>query len=122
MITKLSTPSHIAEGSRVRGDLYFFSEAEVFGTVEGNIRQESLESLAVGQFGWIHGSIRSAGPVLVSGRVDGEIVSDTQVKVLSTARIEGKICAPSIEVRFGAVVNGAFETSQDSIVKLKKVA
>ena len=121
MITKLPTPSHIAEGSRIRGDLYFFSEAEVFGTVEGNVRQESLEPLSIGQFGWVHGDIRSTGPVLVSGRIDGEISSDTQVRVLSTARIEGTIRAPSIEIRPGAIVNGTFD-SQSASTPLKKAA
>ncbi|MBI1859698.1 MAG: polymer-forming cytoskeletal protein [Deltaproteobacteria bacterium] len=122
MITKLSPPSHIAEGSRVRGDLYFFSEAEVFGTVEGNIRQESLEPVSIGQFGWIHGNVKSTGPIIISGRVDGEVSSDTQVRILPTARIEGNVRAPSIEIRSGAVVNGTFDTERVSTTSLKKAA
>ncbi len=122
MIKKLDTVSHIAEGSRIRGDLYFFADAEVYGTVEGNIHQESLEHLAVGPLGWVHGHIHAEGPVIVGGRVDGEIRSSTLIRILPTARIDGNLSCPTVEVQPGAIVNGQFDSQPTSSTRLVKAA
>ena len=106
MLTQLSPPTLISEGTRVQGDLIFFSHAHVFGIVEGALAQQSLEPIHVGKTGWVSGDIRSRGPILLEGRVDGDVESDTQIRVLATATVRGKISAPRVEIRAGAVLDG----------------
>ena len=106
MISNAAAPSLIAEGSRFRGDLSFFSETYVFGIVEGDLYQQSHEAIRVGASGWVHGRVISQGPVVVEGRVEGDIESAESIRLLPTATVSGRIKAPRIEVQGGAVVNG----------------
>jgi len=105
-LNEVAPPTLIAEGTRVRGELTFQSGTQVFGVVEGDVNQQSLESLQVGKSGWINGTITSQGPVLVEGRVDGQIQSATKIKLLPTASVRGALTAPAVEIKPGAVFEG----------------
>ena len=109
MIIEIATPTLIAEGTRLQGTLTFISATKVFGIIEGEVEQQSLEPLQVGKTGWVNGSITSQGPVLVEGRVDGNIHSTTRIKLLPTAVVRGSLMAPSIEIRAGAAFEGEVE-------------
>lgn len=109
MIQEVLPPTLIAEGSRMAGTLTFTSHTHVFGIIEGDVAQQTLESLHVGRSGWVHGAITSQGPVFVEGRVDGNITSTTQIHLLPTAIVHGKLSAPSIVVRAGAIFEGELE-------------
>ena len=106
MVTRISPPTIIAEGSRTQGSLTFFSATQVFGLVEGEISQQSLEPLQIGKTGWVHGTIHSEGPVIVEGRVDGTIRSSTLIRVSRSATIHGSLDAPAIEISAGSFVEG----------------
>src|SRR5271166_452243 len=97
ILTEVTAPTLIAEGTRVRGELTFQSGTQVFGIVEGDLVQQSLESLQVGKTGWINGTITSQGPVLIEGRVDGQINSSTKIKLMPTASVRGALTAPNVE-------------------------
>jgi cytoskeletal protein CcmA (bactofilin family) len=103
---EISAATLIAEGTRVRGDLTFQSGTQVFGVVEGDVTQQSLESLQIGKSGWINGTIQSQGPVLIEGRVDGQIQSATKIKLMPTASVRGALTAPAVEIKPGAVFEG----------------
>ena len=90
----------------------FFSNTQVFGVVEGELIQQSLETLQVGKTGWVHGSIISQGPVLIEGRVDGEITSATKIQLLPTATVHGKLRAPAVEIQAGALFEGELHMKQ----------
>lgn len=107
-LTEIFPPSLITEGSRIQGDLAFSSEAQIHGTVEGDIHQTSPDALRVGRSGWVQGSIESAGPVTIDGKVDGEIRSSQKIRLNQTAIVKGALNAPQIEVRPGAVFDGEF--------------
>jgi cytoskeletal protein CcmA (bactofilin family) len=106
MLIEIAPPSLIAEGSQVKGTLTFHSCTQVFGVVDGDVIQESLEPLQVGKSGWIHGDILAKGPVLVEGRVEGDIRSSTHIRLMPTAMVQGVLSAPSIEIRPGALMDG----------------
>ena len=106
MFIEVSPPTLIAEGTRVQGSLTFHSQTQVFGTVEGELLQQSLETLQVGRTGWVNGSIQSQGPVIIEGRVDGDIVSATKIQLLATATVHGALRAPAVEIRAGAIFEG----------------
>jgi cytoskeletal protein CcmA (bactofilin family) len=106
MVIEISPPTLIAEGTRVQGSLTFFSNTQVFGVVEGDLLQQSLEALQVGKGGWVNGSITSQGPVVIEGRVDGSISSTTKIRLLPTATVRGSLDAPQIEILAGAIFEG----------------
>ena len=106
MMIEIPAPTLIAEGTSLQGSLTFVSTTQVFGMIEGQIAQQSLEPLQVGKQGWVNGSILSRGPILIEGRVDGDIISDTRIRLFSTAIVRGSLIAPSIEIRAGAAFEG----------------
>ena len=107
-ITPISCPSLLAEGSRLLGNLTFMAEAQVFSTVEGEILQQSLEPLTIGKGGWIYGSISAEGPVVIEGRVEGNVYSKLTIRVTRTGYVRGTLVGPNIEVEAGAQVEGEF--------------
>jgi cytoskeletal protein CcmA (bactofilin family) len=109
LLTPYAAPTLITEGSRILGDLRFLSETEIHGTVEGNVDQESLERLRVGKCGWVKGSVRSAGPVQIDGRVEGDVSSQTKIELSPTACVRGVLNAPAIAVAMGAIFEGEFQ-------------
>ena len=119
LLHEVIPPTLIAEGTRVRGELTFQSGTQVFGVVEGDLVQQSLESLQVGKSGWVNGTINSQGPVLIEGRVDGQVTSSTKIKLLPTASVRGALNAPAVEIRPGAVFEG--ELKMKAPAKLKPV-
>jgi len=122
MIHEILPPTLIAEGSRMNGSLTFTSHTHVFGTIEGDVTQQTLEALHVGRSGWVHGAISSQGPVLVEGRVDGNITSTTQIQLLPTAIVHGKLHAPSVIIRPGAIFEGELEMQGRPAQKSKRAA
>ena len=109
MVIEISPTTLIAEGTRLQGSLTFVSGTQVFGMVEGDIDQQSLEPLHVGKTGWVNGTIASRGPVLVEGRVEGNIQSSTRIRLLPTAVVRGALIAPAVDIRAGAIFEGDVE-------------
>ena len=108
MFLELPSPTTIAEGSRILGNLTFSSRAQIFGIVEGEVTQQTPDTLYIGQPGWVQGSISSHGAVIVEGRVDGNIHSLTQIHLLSSATVRGTLVAPNIAIQPGAIINCDF--------------
>ncbi len=117
MLIEIAPPSLIAEGSLLKGTLTFHSSTQVFGIVEGDVIQESLEPIQVGKSGWIHGDIRARGPVLIEGRIEGDIHSATHIRLMPTAMVQGTLSAPSIEIRPGALIDGQLEMEKPKPVR-----
>ncbi len=109
MLSEVSTPTLIAEATRLQGDITFLSGASIFGLIEGNIIQQSSEEISIGKSGWIFGSINSQGPVYIEGKVEGNVVSSHKIKLFSSAMVMGKLTAPTIELLAGAIFQGEFE-------------
>ncbi len=117
LIIQIPTPSLITEGTRIQGDLTFQSNTEIHGTVEGDVHQHALEPIQVGRTGWIKGSLSAAGPVLVEGRVEGDISSLIKIRLSATACVHGTLNAPQIEVRPGAIFEGEFRMKSEKKAK-----
>ena len=106
MIREILAPTMIAEGTRLRGTVAFFSATYIFGLVDGNLDHQSAEPLQIGRTGWINGNIVALGTVIIEGRVDGDIRSSSKVRLLPTANVRGLILAPAVEIQAGAMFNG----------------
>ncbi len=71
----------------------------------------------------IKGGIDARGPVVIEGRVDGNLVSITKIRLLSTAIVHGTLTAPAIEIASGAIFEGDIKTLQKrAAVPIKKAA
>lgn len=113
MLTKVSCPTIIAEGSHLRGDLCFNSETHLYGTLEGNIYNESKDSLQIGKSGWVYGSLFSEGPVFVEGRIEGNITCSTQITLRPTATVLGTLHCSLIRVEPGAYLDGELKMESE---------
>lgn len=107
------TPTVIAEGAHVLGDLKFYGALIVEGEITGNIiAQEGGEpSVTVLDKGLVRGEVR-APSVVVSGRVKGDIHADQLVELANGAVVEGNVYYTVLEVAKGAQVNGSLVQGQ----------
>jgi cytoskeletal protein CcmA (bactofilin family) len=101
----------INQGCRITGVISGTGNYLVSGEVAGDSDVEGTVTLSVD--GHWEGTIRADG-VIVSGRIEGEIVATGKVEITSTARISGNVTAEAIAVAEGAVVDGVMQTTGQS--------
>jgi cytoskeletal protein CcmA (bactofilin family) len=106
VILEIASPTIIAEDSRLQGEMTFSSPVQIYGLIEGNIQQQSHETLLVGNSGWVRGDISTQGIAIIAGRVEGNIHSMTKVELLPGATVRGTVVAPQLVIRPGANLNG----------------
>ena len=105
------TATLISEGCRIAGVLTGTCDFQVSGEVEGDCEIDSTLMLAKG--GLWKGTIRAEN-VIVSGHVEGDILSSGRVEITDTARITGTVTGEAIAVAEGAVVEGIMKTTSQS--------
>lgn len=98
-----STPSVIAPGMKIIGDLETSGVVKIDGAVEGSIR--GARQVLLGRSGTIQGDVHAEEAVL-AGKVVGTVVAVERVEVQSTSRIDGDIHTKSIIVLEGGMING----------------
>lgn len=94
---KLVAASLIAEGVVIRGDITTDGEMQLDGAVEGDV---TAGRLTIGETGAVTGTVK-ADIVDVRGRVSGSI-SARQVRLLSSARVDGDITQSELAIEAGA--------------------
>lgn len=113
LLQQKTFPTLIAEATQTQGDITTFASTYIYGVIEGNVTQNSLEAVHVGGSGWVCGNIISMGPVFVEGRVDGSIISETRIELGPCADVCGSLEAPGIKIRAGARLNGQARTTKE---------
>lgn len=98
-----ATPSIVAPGMKVIGDLESSGVVKIDGIVEGSIR--GARQVLLGRSGTVQGDIHADEAVL-AGKVIGTVVAAERVEVQSTCRIDGDIHTKSIVVLEGGIING----------------
>jgi cytoskeletal protein CcmA (bactofilin family) len=98
------SPTFVAPGSRVAGDLETLGPLVVCGTVRGDGRIGGALSMAANAE-W-HGEVHARAAV-IAGRLTGRLVVDEKLEVGSTAVIQADIVARTIAIARGAVIEGA---------------
>ena len=102
--------THIASGTRIRGEVSGSTELLIEGQVEGEMRLDA--TVTVGADGAVQGPI--AAPVVrVGGRVTGNITATDRVEVSPSGSVEGDISAPRIVIAEGAFFKGRVEMKGD---------
>ena len=98
---KPSTPSIISIDLRIVGDLHSEGEIQIDGTVDGDIRTNTL---LVGESAMVKGET-VAETVTVHGTVNGQIKART-VTLSRTARVTGDILHEDLAIEKGAFLEG----------------
>jgi cytoskeletal protein CcmA (bactofilin family) len=112
------SPTFVAEGVRLTGDLETPGPLVICGTVRGDGRVGGTLHMSVtAQWeGEIH-----AGAGVVAGRITGRLVIEGKLEVAATAVIRADIHARSIAVAKGAVIDGIVTvTSGEPIVQFEE--
>ncbi len=105
-----TAPSIISNDLVVHGNLTATGDIQVDGTVEGDIRSQSL---TIGEKASINGEI-VAEDIVIRGRVIGTI-RGRRVQLASTCHVEGDILHEALAVETGAFFEGNCRHSDDPI-------
>jgi len=98
--------THVAPGTRIRGEVMGASELLVEGEIEWEVRVDSV--VVVGAEGTVQGPI-AAQVVRVGGRVSGSVAARERVEVSPSGSVEGDIAAPRVVIAEGAFFKGRIE-------------
>ena len=112
------SPTFVAEGSRVTGDLETAGPLVVCGAVRGDGRIGGALRMAV-TAQW-EGEIHTRAAV-IAGRITGRLVVEDKLEVGMTAVIRADIVARSIAVARGAIIDGAVTvTSGEPVMQFEE--
>lgn len=103
-------PSIISNDLVVHGNLVATGDIQVDGTVEGDIRSQSL---TIGEKASVNGEV-VAEDIVIRGRVIGTI-RGRRVQLASTCHVEGDILHEALAVETGAFFEGNCRHSDDPI-------
>ncbi len=93
----------IGRGSYVEGTLRSLSNLHVDGTVVGKI--EAGGRVAIGPEGMVDGDLEG-GDVVIAGRVEGKVIAQKNLHLLSSALITGDIFYKTLQVDSGGSISG----------------
>ena len=98
------SPTFVAEGSRLTGDVETAGPLVVCGAIRGDGRVGgALHMAATAQWeGEVH-----ARAAVVAGKVTGKLVVEEKLEIGTTAVIRADISARSIAIAKGAIIDGA---------------
>jgi cytoskeletal protein CcmA (bactofilin family) len=112
------SPTFVAPGSRISGDLETLGPLVVCGAVRGDGRVGGSLSMAANSE-W-HGEVHARAAV-IAGHVTGRLVVDDKLEVGSTAVIQAEVVARTIAIARGAVIEGAVTvTSGQPVVRFEE--
>jgi cytoskeletal protein CcmA (bactofilin family) len=102
----LGSPTVIARGTTIRGDLTFTGAMFLEGRIEGTLRAEGDDaSLTQTTQGVVHGEIQ-APVVVIHGEVHGDVHASERLQLGGEARVDGNIYYKVLQMDAGARVNG----------------
>lgn len=105
-----SAPSIISDDLVVHGNLIATGDIQIDGTVEGDVRSQSL---TVGEHATITGAVM-ADDIVVRGRIVGSIRA-RRVQLSTTCHVEGDILHEALAVETGAFFEGNCRHSDDPL-------
>ena len=105
-----SAPSIISDDLVVHGNLIATGDIQIDGTVEGDVRSQSL---TVGEHATITGAVM-ADDIIVRGRIIGSIRA-RRVQLATTCHVEGDILHEALAVETGAFFEGNCRHSDDPL-------
>jgi cytoskeletal protein CcmA (bactofilin family) len=101
----------LADDIDFQGVLSFEKPLMVKGTMRGEVQASG--DFYVGRNANVEAKIE-AGMVSARGRIVGDIVAHSRVELFSTARVEGDITTPDLEIEGGCLFNGNCKMGKES--------
>lgn len=101
--------THIANGTKVVGEISGQAQLVIDGVVDGSIQLQS--EVVIGGQGRVEGSVH-AESVQVGGKVQGNIRGVKKVEVLTSGRLEGDVTSPRVVIADGAFFKGKVEMTE----------
>lgn len=98
-----ASPSLLAAGARLVGDIDTPGALIVSGEVSGNGRVAG--ELSIGAEAHWHGELLAHSAV-IAGRITGGITVSDKIEIAATARILGRVTARTIAMARGALIDG----------------
>jgi cytoskeletal protein CcmA (bactofilin family) len=113
-----SSPTFVAEGCHLTGDVETGGPLVVCGAIRGDGKVGGALSMAA-KSQW-EGEIHALAAV-IAGRISGKLVVENKLEVGATAVIHADIIARSIAIAKGAVIDGAVTvTSGQPVVQFEE--
>ncbi len=107
--------SLIAQGTVIRGDVYFTGTLHLDGRIEGGVLASSDEALlTLSEHGQVDGEIRVPQAV-INGHVTGNVTISARLQLAPLARIDGDLCYHTLEMAAGAQVNGRIARQAEAV-------
>lgn len=96
-------PTHISQGTAIKGDVFSSVMTKVDGKVEGSITAEG--DIQIGPQAEVVGEVEGKN-ITVAGRLKGRIFAEDKIHLLSGAHVHGDIYAQSLKIDDAVVFNG----------------
>jgi cytoskeletal protein CcmA (bactofilin family) len=113
-----TSPTFVAEGCHLTGDVETGGPLVVCGAIRGDGRVGGALSMAAGSY-W-EGEIHAQAAV-IAGSISGKLVVEEKLEIGATAVIRADIVARSIAVAKGAVIDGEVTvTSGQPVVQFEE--
>jgi cytoskeletal protein CcmA (bactofilin family) len=98
---------------KIRGEIHVVDDLTIEGCVEGLVWNEGL-AVTVGSLAEVNGDI-VARDITVFGQVVGSLIASGTVDVRDTARVSGRVVAPTFVLAEGAVFTGLVQSADATI-------
>jgi cytoskeletal protein CcmA (bactofilin family) len=105
------SPDAIPGGARFRGFFSFRGAARVMGELDGQVVAEGI--LLVGESARVTAKVE-VDELDLAGVLSGEVSARERVVLRATARFEGILSTPSLEVEEGALVRGTLRVGSST--------
>ena len=123
-------PTVISNGTKINGDITCKADLQIEGSVEGNIKANSLTTIdatIVGNVGCkgmvnilgttnLQGDVNSSDVVL-EGEIKGNIVAENKVSLKGTSVLDGNTTSAKIMVEEGSTIIGSIQTVSNKAAK-----
>ena len=97
--------NHIAQGTKIKGDIETDGDLRIDGTLEGSIIAKG--KLVIGNSGRISGEIKCQN-ANISGKVEGTMTVAEMLSFTSTGNFSGELTYGKMSVEPGAQLEGSF--------------
>ncbi len=98
------TPTFIAAGTQIQGDVKSQGTVRVDGIILGSVLVDG--DLEIAPSGRIEGEEVRARNVLVDGEVRAKIIAESKLTLTKRAHLEGDVLAKALDIEAGAVFVG----------------
>ncbi len=102
----------ISEGTQIEGEVTFDHSIRIHGTLKGNVKAKEGSSLILGESAVVEGDIQ-ADTIFINGYVKGNIQALTKIQISGTGRVIGNVCAPTVNIEFGAFFEGRCQMEEN---------